>query len=236
LFPAVHIKLGAVVHTKLHHFTFLPSILYFSFTACCTAPTPHAMASKTDHHLPVTDGNKSDSRTESDIPVASSLSNMATAKIADKIVPHMFDYWKKSMITEAYRKAYHSTDWLSGGLESLVPEVNIPTVDGSTVVCFKLHLIARIGLPPSKFLVVVMNFLGCELVHLNLNAIAALSCFTMLCECWLGIALDTSLFWYFYSPARYGKVIYSRIRLSLHRSCRKQYNDTTFKSSWRSSS
>jgi hypothetical protein len=90
-------------------------------------------------------------------------------------------------------------------------------VDDTMMVCFKSHLIARLGLPPSKFLVVVMGFLGCELVHLNPNAITALSCFTMLCECWIGIASDISLFWYFYSLARYDKVVYSRIRLSLHR-------------------
>jgi hypothetical protein len=56
-------------------------------------------------------------------------------------------------------------------------------VDRTTVVCFESHLIAGLGLPPSKFLVLVMGFLGCELVHLNLNAIATLTCFTMLCEC-----------------------------------------------------
>jgi hypothetical protein len=67
-------------------------------------------------------------------------------------------------------------------------------VDNSTVVCFESHLITELGLLPSKFLVSILNFLGCELVHLNLNAIVALSCFTMLCECWLGIAPDISLF------------------------------------------
>jgi hypothetical protein len=91
-------------------------------------------------------------------------------------------------------------------------------VDDSTMVCFESHLVARLGLPPSKFLVAIMNFLRCELVHLNLNTITTLSCFTMLCECWLGIASDTSLFWYFYSPARYDKVVYCGIGLSLHRS------------------
>jgi hypothetical protein len=55
-------------------------------------------------------------------------------------------------------------------------------VDGSIVVRFELHLIAGLSLPPSKFLVAMMKFLGCELVHLNPNVIAALSCFTMLCE------------------------------------------------------
>jgi hypothetical protein len=85
-------------------------------------------------------------------------------------------------------------------LISYVPEVDIPTTHDSTVVCFESHLVVGLGFPPSKFLVAIMNFLGCELVHLNPNAITALSYFTILCECWLGITPDTSLFWYFYSP------------------------------------
>jgi hypothetical protein len=103
------------------------------------------------------------------------------------------------------------------------------------VVCFESHLIAGLSLPPSKFLVAIMNFLGCELVHFNPNAITALSCFSMLCECWLEIPTDTSLFWYFYSPVRYNKVVYSGIGLSLHRHCSQEYIDTTFRSSWRGS-
>jgi hypothetical protein len=87
------------------------------------------------------------------------------------------------MITEADRLAYHSTDWLSGGLECLVPVLDIPMVDGSIMVCFKSHLVAGLGLPPNKFLIAIMNFLGCELVHMNLHALTVLSCFTMLCEC-----------------------------------------------------
>jgi hypothetical protein len=86
------------------------------------------------------------------------------------------------------------------------------------MVYFESHLITGLGFPPSKFLIAVMNYLGCELVHLNPNAIAALSCFTMLCECWVGIVPDTSLFWYFYSPTQYDKVVYSEIGLSLHHS------------------
>jgi hypothetical protein len=85
-------------------------------------------------------------------------------------------------------------------LISYVPEVDIPTTHDSIVVCFESHLVVGLGFPPSKFLVAIMNFLGCELVHLNPNAITALSYFTILCECWLGITPDTSLFWYFYSP------------------------------------
>jgi hypothetical protein len=77
-----------------------------------------------------------------------------------------------------------------------------------------------------------MNFLGCELVHFNLNAIIALSCFTMLCEYWLEIVTNTSLFWYFYSSTRYNKVVYSGIGLSLRRHRIHEYIDATFNCSW----
>jgi hypothetical protein len=162
------------------------------------------MASEVDQILPTADEpvvneNKSASGVESDA-LASSSSNATVKKMANKITPSMSNYWKKLMITKDDRSAYHATDWLSGGLESIVPTVECPTVDGTTIVCFKSHLIARLGLPPSKFLLAIMNFLGCELVHFNLNATTALSCFAMLCECWLGIDPDTSLFWSIYNP------------------------------------
>jgi hypothetical protein len=152
------------------------------------------MAGETDQNLPIADDNKSTSGVESYVPAMSSSSNAAAVKMADKIIPKMLDYWKKSWITEVDRLAFHSSGWLGSGLESIIPEVDIPMVGGSTIICFESHLIAGLGFPPSKFLVGTMNFLGCELVHLNLNVIATLSCFIKLCECWLGIASDTSLF------------------------------------------
>jgi hypothetical protein len=98
---------------------------------------------------------------------------------------------------------------------SSIQEVEFPTVDDSNVMCFESHLVAGLGLPPSKLLVTIMSNLGWELVHFNPIAITALSYFTMLSECWLGIAPDTNLFWYYYTPARYSKVVYSGIGLSL---------------------
>jgi hypothetical protein len=185
---------------------------------------------------PIINKSKSDFKMESDIPVASSSSNMATGKMTEKTTSEMIDYWKKTMVIEANRQAYHSFGWLNGGLESSVPTVEYPTIDGTIVVCFESHLVAGLGLPPSKFLVAMMSHLGCELVHLNLNVIATLSCFTTLCECWLGIAPETSLFWYFYSPARYEKVVFSGIGLSLHRHHRAEYIKTSFKGSWKGAS
>jgi hypothetical protein len=113
----------------------------------------------------------------------------------------------------------------------MILEVDVPIVYYSTTICFESYFIVGLGLPPNKFLSSIMNFLDCELVHFNPNIIAALSCFAMLCECWLRIAPDTSLFWYFYS--RYTKVVYSGIRLSLRHHRSHQYIDVTFKSSWK---
>ena len=119
----------------------------------------------------------------------------------DGEIPELADFFKKTIVTEADRQAYHDLGWLSGNLISFIPEVDVPTIERSTVLCFECLLAAGLGLPPSKFLSSIMSYLGCSLVHLNANAVSALSSFTMLCECWLGIPPDTSLFWYYCSPA-----------------------------------
>jgi hypothetical protein len=131
---------------------------------------------------------------ESTTPTTSSSPTPAAIKMAEKKVPEMSEFFKKTTITEEERKAYHDFCWLPGNLISTIPEVDFPTVHDSTVICFQSHLIVGLSLPPNKFLVPIMNYLGCELVHFNHNTIAAISCFTMLWECWMGIAPDTSLF------------------------------------------
>jgi hypothetical protein len=112
----------------------------------------------------------------------------------DGEISELADFFKKTIVIEVDRKAYHDLGWLSGNLISFIPEVNVPTVEGSTVLCFECQLAAGLGLPPGKFLSSVMSYLGCSLVHLNANAVSALSSFAMLCECWLGIPPDTNLF------------------------------------------
>jgi hypothetical protein len=199
-----------------------------------------SMAGEADQNPPVTTepvagGNKSDSRMKSDALTTSSSTTLAAIKMTDNQIPEISDYWKKSNVSEANRQTNHDFSSLMGNLISSISEVDVPTTHDSTVVCFESHLVTRLGLPPSKFLVAIMNFLGCELVHFNPNTIAALGYFTMLCECWLGIMPDTSLFWYFYSPVRYNKVVYSWISFSLHHHHIHEYIDATFKSSWRGS-
>jgi hypothetical protein len=155
------------------------------------------MAMETAHDLPIAnkptgDDTQRDSGADS-AALATSSPTLAATKMADRKVPEMSDFFKKSTVTEEECLAYDSFSWLTGNLISMILEVDVPTVHDSTTICFESYLIAGLGLPPSKFLSSIMNFLGYELVHFNSNAIAALSCFAMLCECWLGIVPDTSL-------------------------------------------
>jgi hypothetical protein len=171
LVPSLLLSRLLILYCSLHHSLFSLS-----------------MASEADQNPPVTtepatSGNKSEPRIESDASATSSSATLATIKMADNQIPKIANYWKKSNVSEANRQAYHDFGWLMGNLISSILEVDIPTTHGSIVVCFESHLVARLGLRPSKFLVAIMNFLMCERVHFNLNAIVALSCFTMLCEC-----------------------------------------------------
>jgi hypothetical protein len=134
------------------------------------------------------------SATESATMVTSSSPTRGVIKMDDGEIPELADFFKKTIITEADRQAYHDLGWLSGNLISFIPEVDVPTVEGSTILYFECQLATGLGLLPSKFLSIIMSYLGCSLVHLNANVVSALSSFAMLCECWLGIPPDTSLF------------------------------------------
>jgi hypothetical protein len=83
--------------------------------------------------------------------------------------------------------AYHDASELPGGLVFTPTSLDFLTIDRINIVCFESHLMCGLGLPPSKFLVSVLNYMGCELVHRHPNAITILNCFSMLCEYWLGI-------------------------------------------------
>jgi hypothetical protein len=150
-------------------------------------------------------------------------------------IPKLTNFLKGTTVSEEELQAYHSHGWLTGNVLSSIPEVDVPTVVGSTILSFELHLLAELGPPPSKFLAVIMNYFSCSLVHFNANTIAALSSFVMLCECWLGIPSGCSLFSYYYSISRYVKFIYGGIRLSLHRNRHDEYILTLFKGCWKHS-
>nr|ABA95989.1 retrotransposon protein, putative, unclassified [Oryza sativa Japonica Group] len=52
--------------------------------------------------------------------------------------------------------------------------------------------------PPSEFLLLVLNFYGLSLLHLNPNSITFLSIFSHLCEAYIGVELFRDLFRFYY--------------------------------------
>jgi hypothetical protein len=131
---------------------------------------------------PADEDTGSDTRAESTTITASSPTHGA-ALMAKGEIPELSDFFKKTPVTDEERQAYHDRGWLLGNVISSIPEVDISTVEASTIVYIEPHLVAGLELPPSKFLVTIMGYLNCELFDLNPNAISALSSFVMLCEC-----------------------------------------------------
>jgi hypothetical protein len=56
-------------------------------------------------------------------------------------IPEVTDIFKKTTVTEDDRRAYHDRGWLIGNLVSFIPEVDVPTVKSSTIICFKSQLL-----------------------------------------------------------------------------------------------
>jgi hypothetical protein len=144
-----------------------------------TDTTVHAPAAPIAPSASV-DGSRHDSWAESAMMVASSSPTRGATRMAEGEIFELTDFFKKTTVTEYDHRAYHDRGWLTGNLVSFILEVDVPTVEGSTILCFESQLAAGIGLPPSKFLSSIMNYLGCSLVHLNSNTISALSNFVML--------------------------------------------------------
>jgi hypothetical protein len=110
---------------------------------------------------------------KSTVMAASSSPTRGAAKMAEGEIPELTDFFKQTTMTEDDRRAYHDRGWLTSNLVSFIPEVDVPTVEGSTIICFESELAVGLGLPPSKFLSSIMNYMGCSLVHLNPNSISA---------------------------------------------------------------
>ena len=51
--------------------------------------------------------------------------------------------------------------------------------------------------PPSEFLLLILNFYGLSLLHLNPNSVAFLSIFTHLCKAYVGVVPFLDLFHFF---------------------------------------
>jgi hypothetical protein len=117
---------------------------------------------------------RNDSGAESIAAMTSSLTH-GTALMAKGKIPELSDFFKKTSVTDGERQAYHEHGWLTGNVISSVPEVDVPTIEGSTTICYESYLITGLGLMPSKFLVTIMGYLNYELFHFNPNAISTRS-------------------------------------------------------------
>jgi hypothetical protein len=166
-----------------------PLFLAFAFSSSIAFIIHCSMADTTVHALatPVApsasaDDSGHDSGAESAAMTASFPTHGATRMAAGEI-PKLTNFFKKMTMTEDDHRAYHDRGCLTGNLVSFIPDVDVPTIEGSIIICFESQLVAGVGLPPSKFLSSIMNYLGCSLLHLNSNAVLALSSFVMLCEC-----------------------------------------------------
>jgi hypothetical protein len=74
---------------------------------------------------------------ESATMATSSSPTRGVIKMDDGEILELTDFFKKTIVTEADLKAYHDLGWLSGNLISFIPEVDVPIVEGSTVLCFE---------------------------------------------------------------------------------------------------
>jgi hypothetical protein len=118
-------------------FAYSPSVLLF--------PSPsHSMANTSVPHptspsAPSINDDDSgyNSATESTAMVTLSSPTRGVIKMDDGEILELVDFFKKTIVTEADHQAYHDLDWLSGNLLSFIPEVDVPIVEGSTVLCFE---------------------------------------------------------------------------------------------------
>jgi hypothetical protein len=106
------------------------------------------MAKETVHNPPPVnpssdgDDTRSNSEAESTAITTSSSPTRGAARMADGKILELSDFFKKTTITEEEHQAYHDCGWLADSLISTIPEVDVPTVHDSIVICFESHLFA----------------------------------------------------------------------------------------------
>jgi hypothetical protein len=81
--------------------------------------------------------SRNDSGVKSVVMVTSSSPTCDATKMADGKLPELTDFFKKMTVTEDNRKAYHNRGWLVGNLLFIISEIDVPTIEGSTVLCFE---------------------------------------------------------------------------------------------------
>lgn len=131
---------------------------------------------------------------------------MSLKGVEPAIVDTTSEYWKKCSSTAKRLNTLMVRGILSESLCFQIPRAKkVPKPKPSEMIVFEAHFLCGFGLPPSSFLKSVCQFYKIGLVHLKPNAIASLSVFVMLCECWLGIEPDLDHWRYFHAICRYSK-------------------------------
>jgi hypothetical protein len=163
-------------HFHLHSCKLHPTIFFLKMSAEAD------LSSNVAGEVP-TGGVQSVIAIESEAPSSTSSSTMDGQAMVKKQILSLYEFWKALTVTDEDITNFHAAGWLPGVLLCTPTTLDFPTVNCTNIVYFESHMMCGLYLPPSKFFVSVLNYLGCELVHLHSNVIAVLNCFSMLCEC-----------------------------------------------------
>jgi hypothetical protein len=101
-----------------------------------------------------------------------SPSSLSSLTIADQVivenkVPNLYEYWKSPTVKEEDLSKFHEARWLPDDLVCSPTSLDFLIIDRTIIVCFESYLMCGLGLPPSKFLVAILGYLGCELIYYN---------------------------------------------------------------------
>jgi hypothetical protein len=83
------------------------------------------------------DDSGHDSGAESAAMIAFSSPTRGATRMVEGDIFKLTDFFKKTTVTEDDCRVYHNHGWLTGNLISFIPEVDVPTVEGSTILCFE---------------------------------------------------------------------------------------------------
>jgi hypothetical protein len=127
-----------------HYTHCVPSFLALAFSSYIAFTIYSSMADTTAHApaalvalLANADDSGHDSGTESTVTAASSSPTRGTAKMVEGEILELTNFFKKMTVTKDDHRAYHDRGWLTGNLASFIPVVDVPTVECSTILCFK---------------------------------------------------------------------------------------------------
>ncbi|TVU30424.1 hypothetical protein EJB05_22048, partial [Eragrostis curvula] len=146
-------------------------------------------------------------------------------------IPESVDYWKPGEIDEAFIQVLRKTGWIS---DLVITKENKGDMcfsfDTTEISVFESHMICGFNLPPSKFLERVCKFYKIELIHLKPQAVALLSLFSTLCECWLGTAPSLDLWRVYHEPCYYSSGLVGCVSFNRRRNI--VYPPFAYRRSW----